>query len=279
MKRILSCGVPAAILLALMLFSCDSLPDNINDGVLYVYFDSNEGTGSMNPFPFNPNESKDLPENTGEISRNGYRFISWNTSADRTGKEYIQKDNVTLNNECITLYAQWYKDYNLGDIGPGGGLIFYRYFDYYDIFSYPDWLYLEVAPESSEVEKKWGEDLSGYVVGSTKDEPGSGSENTEIITNKFNGDYAAHYCKNLNLNNFIDWYLPSRNELAYMHHNLHKQGLGSFKTDKNYWSSHQIWNNTSFVYFMKFDVEINPFTFISSSRKNFTYLVRAVRKI
>ena len=187
---------------------------------LWINFDANGGTGSISPLAFSSGETKNLPHNDGEISRGGYRFISWNTMPDRSGTEYIQQDSVTLADSSLTLYAQWYKVYEIGQTGPGGGLVFYRHYDANDIFYYPEWIYLEAAPASSEEEKKWGETTAAYMIEGSTDNPGSGKENTDLITAKFSGDYAAHYCRGLTVGGKDDWYLPTRVELAYMHEKL-----------------------------------------------------------
>jgi hypothetical protein len=49
-------------------------------------------------------------------------------------------------------------------------------------------------------------------------------------------EYAAQICDDLVLNNFADWYLPSKDELILMYENLHERGIGSF-SESRYWSS------------------------------------------
>lgn len=43
------------------------------------------------------------------ITRSGYQFLKWNTSANGSGTSYTPGDTVTLNSD-ITLYAQWEKE-------------------------------------------------------------------------------------------------------------------------------------------------------------------------
>ena len=292
MKKIT--GLILILFLTIMLLAgCDLLLGGLNgDGngnggstSLTVTFHPNGGTGSIDAMQFSSGETKNLPHNYGEISRTGYRFISWNTAPDRLGTEYIQQDSVTLTNSSMTLYAQWYKDYEIGENGPGGGLVFYRHFDYYNIFYYPDWLYLEAAPASSEVERKWGEATVGYRLdGPSLDSPGDGLHNTNLITTKFNGDYAAHYCQGLEVGGQTDWYLPTRVELAYMHEKLFREGWGNFKTDNFYWSSRQGYYTMGTptaedrAYVMKFDTELNGYTQVNTHSKANEYYVRAVRR-
>jgi|GEM_PF-6316209 len=99
-----------------------------------------------------------LTVNHGEINRDDYRFISWNTREDRAGAEYMQGQSVTLDGSDLNLYAQWYEFYEIGDIGPGGELVFYSRLDESTpVYSYPEFLYLEVVPKAYEGKLAWGE--------------------------------------------------------------------------------------------------------------------------
>ena len=73
-----------------------------------VTFDRNGGTGSMSAQEFNCGESKALTANT--FTKTGYTFAGWNTEANGSGDSYINQQSVNLssiNNDNITLYAQW----------------------------------------------------------------------------------------------------------------------------------------------------------------------------
>ena len=148
--------------------------------------------------------------------------------------------------------------YQIGDIGPAGGYIFYD-----KGFSSDGWRYLEAAPENSEFTAEWGvyimieselkthPGITHYVekklfVSGTSMLIGTGKENTELILAKLKmtGEKgrAAQQCISLNIADKTDWFLPSLFELGYMYENLHKQGLGGFKDGKKgiYWSSSEI---------------------------------------
>ena len=71
---------------------------------LYIIFDANGGSGSMNIQFFPPNVAQTISGNT--FMRNGYVFTGWNTAADGTGTSYGPNDILTLTDN-ITLYAQW----------------------------------------------------------------------------------------------------------------------------------------------------------------------------
>lgn len=51
-----------------------------------------------------PNTATNLNVNT--FTREGYRFIGWNTSPDGSGTSYTNSQSVTLSGN-LTLYAQW----------------------------------------------------------------------------------------------------------------------------------------------------------------------------
>jgi len=77
-----------------------------------VTFDSNTGTGTMNPQKISYNVATNLTENA--YTKNGYTFDGWNTDANGHGVAYSNGQSVT-NIENITLYAQWNMEtYNIG---------------------------------------------------------------------------------------------------------------------------------------------------------------------
>lgn len=41
--------------------------------------------------------------------RDGYRFTGWNTQSDGTGQTYFPADEIPIEDEDLTLYAQWEK--------------------------------------------------------------------------------------------------------------------------------------------------------------------------
>ncbi len=71
-----------------------------------VSFDSNGGMGSMGYEIFSVNEQYVLPENT--FTKDGHKFVRWNTSPDGMGTNYEDKAEVQ-NIGTKTLYAQWEK--------------------------------------------------------------------------------------------------------------------------------------------------------------------------
>ncbi|SHH61937.1 Listeria/Bacterioides repeat-containing protein [Anaerosphaera aminiphila DSM 21120] len=73
-----------------------------------VTYDGNENTSGTAP-----TDSKEyyigddaIVLGNGDLAREGYTFVGWNTSADGTGIEYIEGSNMIIL-EDTTLYAQW----------------------------------------------------------------------------------------------------------------------------------------------------------------------------
>jgi hypothetical protein len=151
--------------------------------------------------------------------------------------------------------------YEVGEIGPAGGYIFY------DKGSFSDgWQYLEAAPSdimlgidevlgSSDYDHVFGyyrttEDGTSTLVG-TATGIGNGEANTAALVLKMGstaytsshsstitttGDYAARLCDNYEAGGYSDWFLPSKDELDLMYDNLKIQELGGF-SNNYYWSS------------------------------------------
>ena len=110
----------------------------------------------------------------------------------------------------------------------------------------------------------------------------AGKMNTDVIigSSRTIGDdgspYASEICKDLTLDGYSDWYLPSKEELNLMYHNkatideiANANGGGSFASFL-YWSSTEISDHNAWL--QNFNIGTQHFT-----GKNVTYYVRAVR--
>jgi len=164
-----------------------------------------------------------------------------------------------------TFFAQE-TSYNIGDIGPAKGIVFYDK----GVFS-NGWRYLEAAPVETEFKAQWGvykQDLPGTV-----SVLGSGKRNTELIIERCRqlGETgkAAVLCASLNFEGFSDWFLPSKDELDLMWKNLKQNNLGNFSNDK-YWSS------TQYSKDMAYNQGFN-YGGVNRGHKDQVRLVRAVR--
>ncbi len=75
----------------------------------WVYFDSNGGSGMMEPQEYSCGDDITLPKHN--FTKTDCYFSGWNTKADGTGIPYsdqdVVKNLVDKDNGAITLYAQW----------------------------------------------------------------------------------------------------------------------------------------------------------------------------
>lgn len=111
----------------------------------------------------------------------------------------------------------------------GGGIIFY-------LNETGKHGLIAVANDQSD-NSQW---FNGAIIrtGATGSSIGDGEANTNLIVNSLGeGNYAASFCYNLELNGYSDWFLPSKDELNLMF--LHKDLIGGF-SDDFYWSSTEL---------------------------------------
>lgn len=100
---------------------------------------------------------------------------------------------------------------------------------------------------------------------------GTGQANTTaIVTAQGVGNYAAKICDDLVLNNYSDWFLPSKDELNTIYTNLKAAGLGGF-SDGHYWTSSEFTTKTN-AWYQYFALGSQ-----NTAGKEFIYYVRAVR--
>jgi hypothetical protein len=100
------------------------------------------------------------------------------------------------------------------------------------------------APSDQSVGAEWG--CQGTAIaGADGTAIGTGAQNTiEIEDGCTTVGTAAHFCANLTLNTYSDWFLPSQDELGAMYINLKVNGFGGFAADW-YWSSTEYGNNVA----------------------------------
>jgi hypothetical protein len=122
--------------------------------------------------------------------------------------------------------------YKIGEIGPGGGLIFYV-----DAKNeYPTFDYLEAAPIDLKDPTIWCSDISHSITtdsGHAEEAIGWGQANTISMLAVCNSG-AANEARAYSSNGKSDWFLPSRGELVLMYQNIHS--LSTFAAT-DYWSS------------------------------------------
>ncbi len=133
--------------------------------------------------------------------------------------------------DLLNTSANCYWAYNLRDVGPAGGLVFYDQGSYIN-----GWRYLEAAPSDQGAGIVWHATLTGDTEAHAT-AVGTGNANTNLIVALYGAENnAAKLCSDLVINGYSDWFLPSKDELDLMYHNLKEQGAGGF-TGSSYWSS------------------------------------------
>lgn len=91
---------------------------NIKVSLARITYNANGGIGDDVYQPIGINVDTVVRENM--FTRDGYRFIKWNTSPDGQGQDYIELKTYRFN-QSITLYAQWEKINKL-TVDPNEGL-------------------------------------------------------------------------------------------------------------------------------------------------------------
>jgi hypothetical protein len=194
-----------------------------------------------------------------------------------TNRLYILEDN-TANSAVWTIAAAPAVTYALGDTGPAGGFVFYIT---------GDGLHgLEAAPGdiyASGTVFEWGCN-STLLSGMNETGVGSGAHNTSQRDLCSDASTAAKAAAAYEFNGYTDWFLPSKDELDLMYHELAdtdgnstNSGVGD---DGNpggfaseiYWSSSQYLGGNAWSQFFG-----NGDQFSSISGKFYRLRVRAVR--
>jgi uncharacterized repeat protein (TIGR02543 family) len=160
-------------------------------------------------------------------------------------------DNTTFNNKWdftantvtdnVTLYAKW-RNYEIGDVGPGGGKIFYYSSSGFTVKgSVGTYYYLEASKDDLG-SADWGADRDD--LSDTQWEIGEGKNNTKLIIEYLNKwgekNKAAQFVVGYTNNGLSDWFLPSKNELYTLFVNRVAAGVdlkASGSTTNYYWSS------------------------------------------
>ena len=124
-----------------------------------------------------------------------------------------------------------YRDkYEIGKPGQARGIVFHEWIET-DLTRF----YVEAAPANTDFSSAWGP-INIYVESISN----FGRDNTENIVRQLGAkNSAAKRCKNLVINGFNDWFMPTIDELVLMYKNLKLKKLGGFKDDI-YWSSTSI---------------------------------------
>ena len=176
---------------------------------------------------------------------------------------------------CSELY------YNIGDTGPGEGIIFYRIIGGFTVANIGDPChYLEAAPSNSSSSAEWGGNGTG-VLGVTTF-TSSTSEDYNKIGNGFKDSVtiwlhlgsipetgrAAQVAKEATFGGWPDWFLPSSGELNQLYLQRNLKGINI--TSGSFWSSSQY--DTGGAWIQNFGTGSR-----GSDGKSASYEVRAIR--
>jgi DUF1680 family protein len=163
-------------------------------------------------------------------------------------------------------------EYTIGDVGPAGGLIFYENPNY----AADGWRYLEAAPNDQSAGAKWG-CFRKLIAGARGTAVGTGKQNTtDMTTACTESGTAADLCANLSINGVRGWFLPSRDELALMYHNLKVRNLGDFR-DSGVADNFEYWASSQSTADMAGHIDFADNGRQHSDDKDFPRRVRAIR--
>ena len=183
-------------------------------------------------------------------TRAGVRHVFTGYFDAQTGGTKYYNNNLTSARDWdkeesnATLYAQWAMDYEIGDVGPGGGIIFYVSEEGFYSYGPGTAHYLEAAPADMATTLEWESGGGPFTfIGSTGTGIGSGNGNTNAILNKVPTYPAALACRNYNGGGLWDWFLPSKDELneLYKQRNLVGGDFGVVYWSSSEGSSYDAW--------------------------------------
>ena len=232
------------------------------------------------------NVSFRIASNSGNLARTGYRFGGWCTEQTEVGRncagvQYLPFEIYTKQTD-VTLYALWIGltcatggTCQLGDIGPGGGRVFYvatTPFASFGSFCNLRCFYLEYAPRDpanfrdNAFSRSWASNYeyvdpqgtrrnnqSEPVNGAMAREIGSGYQNSRDIaftTGNTAATSAAVFALEYQSKGWTDWHLPSLYELEALRNWVYSRERGcrldrggvngcSLNKESEYWSSTQ----------------------------------------
>ena len=167
-------------------------------------------------------------------------------------------------------------EYQVGDTGPAGGVVFYVSAEGFacgpDLASRCN--YLEAAPGSSEVRRGWADTprLELAVDGADDSAIGAGWANTLDIVALGNTDpmtSAAAYADAYEFGGFDDWYLPAKDEFNELYEQ--RDMVGGF-SGADYWSSSEVSSDMAWSHYFHQGHPMLP-----HPKNHYTHLIRPVR--
>lgn len=229
----------------------------------------------------------------------GYTIAS---CVDEDGNSITDSVKVTSTSMVLTITKGAYKEYKIGDVGPGGGYILYDAKNPGDMMSTSfsigsvtveelGWRYIEVAAEDLPIKYAFGyyrtsDDGENNYVNANDDEHkkiGSGKTNTASLIEKMGteaylnetgsekGVYAALAAATYGGGGYSDWFLPSCNEASTILHNRVDEAKYKITRGAKYWTSTEEGNLN--VHSVDYNVGTGGY----SSNRSEEYLVRPFR--
>jgi len=239
-----------------------------------------DGTGSIffsaNPVTFKVDGSQlQITTNTGAVTQITVNFI---LEGDRMqlGDPSSGPMAADFKNFCYLPLTRASKDsYNVGDTGPGLGIIYYAY-PYGFIMEDTQRIayYLEAAPSDCSGVYKWDTGVFPFTEIGTGDDIGWGRANTNKILASGINSPAANACNNFSSNGKTDWFLPSNGEVNAMHA-LYSQGKGGFTVEDYYWTSSE-YGNADFGMALYVNLD-NAYQSNKANTKDIEHTVRPIR--
>jgi DUF1680 family protein len=166
------------------------------------------------------------------------------------------------------------QDYEVGDVGPSGGLIFYKNPE----AAKQGWRYLEAAPFDQSIGAPWG-CFRREIKGARGMEIGTGRQNTvDMIAACDDPAGAARICAAFSLSGVKGWFLPSRDELAELYKALKATGVGEFH-DAGMIDNCEYWASSQHDADMAVHIDFADAGRLHGDDKDFPRRVRAVRMI
>ena len=174
---------------------------------------------------------------------------------------------TSISSEILSFQTENF--YNIGEIGPAGGKVFYSSLD-----GTTPWHFLEAAPTDLSSSFSWSNDITSCSGLSTS--IGSGFSNTELIVlnQGSSGNYAALKAQQYAYGGYTDWFLPSRDELSAMYQNLYLNSGNGLATNSEYWSSSQDANYLQNAWIVKMSNSSNIYSMGKLQNKK----VRVIRQ-
>ena len=180
-----------------------------------------------------------------------------------------------VNKQIISVTTDTFsvEPYEIGDTGPGGGIIFLTPSTEGNVSE--EYFEAAPAPVSVEVQRTWstGANQTTVVSGADGTAIGTGEQNTaDIVAQSGNvaATSAAKYCSDLVSGGYSDWFLPSKNELNEIYENLYIVEIGGFAPG-TYWNSSEYNSTTSWAQNFSTGIEYNDW----KSASNYVRPVRS----